>query len=230
MKKIAFFDFDRTLYDGYITMPFGEFLAKKKLVPEEVTEKGFAMYDLFKKGKISYRKLCEDVVFLVGEAIAGKDESTVASWCEMFFKENDLLFAWSRELVGRLKKQGYETYVISGAISPFADLISRELGMDKCFFSEFEIRDGKYTGKTLRVINFEEKGAINESIIEKNGEVFSIAFGDSSGDKEMLLAADEAFLYEPFEDEMAKFAKEKGWNLVDRDNILEVVEEKIQKA
>jgi HAD superfamily hydrolase (TIGR01490 family) len=227
MKKYAFFDLDGTLYDGYTTSAFYLFLVKKKLAPDSVIGEHKEMLDQFHSGKIEYREVCERILNLAARVLKGQDEETVNGWIRMFFEEEGKFCPWVESLLKTLKEKEFKFFLISGTMKPFADLVAVLLGIEKTFSSEFEIENGIYTGKVKSILHFEAKKKLVSQLVEDMKDSEKIGFGDSTGDVEMLSSMNVSFVYKPFEKNMIEISNEKGWNIVDENNILEIVEAKI---
>ena len=227
MKKCAFFDLDKTLYDGFTTSSFYLFLVSKNLVSGHIAREHDKLVNSFNSKEVGYKELCERAVALSAEALKGRNEKIIDEWSKMFLNENGKFFPWVKDLLKMVKEKEYESYLISGTINPFLEAFTNYLDIDNFYSSELEIENGIYTGRVKKVLHFDEKKKLINDLMKGVENCEKIGFGDSTGDVEMLSHMDEAFVYEPFEEEMIEIANEKGWNLVSKDNILEVVRKRI---
>ncbi len=225
MKKYAFFDIAKTLYDGYSNSGFYLFLAKKKLVDEFVAKEDKEIDRLYSSGAIDYREASRRVVHLLGKALKGKTRTKVREWQQRFMVEDNRLFSWVAPLVTYLREQGFTIYIISADGTPVVEAIGDYLGVDMAYASELERKNGAYTGRVLRMLNFEEKAHLVHRILGHLGKSLKIGFGDSEGDVDMLSHMDHAFLYQPKEKKLIEHAKSEGWYVVDENNILLTVKQ-----
>lgn len=135
-------------------------------------------------------------------------------------KSGHKVYKYTRDLITRLKKDGYHIIAISGSqqevIEPFAELY----GFDGCIGALYERKAGLFTGKKLRHIPG-NKATLLKEYIETNELDYrdSVAVGDSAGDIPMLELVDHPIAFNPAHDLM-EFAMQAGWKIVlERKNV-----------
>jgi HAD superfamily hydrolase (TIGR01490 family) len=230
-QRYAFFDVDQTLYFGYSTSEFIVFLAEHGVITKTLIDQYQKMDEDYTAGYITYRDMGVRVLTLFGKSLKGKKEEDIAQWQKAFMESKERLFPYVTELFSFLKAEGFSTYLISTAPQIIVEAIGKHIGTTKCFGSELEIKEGKYTGEVLHLLNFEEKKHVVHRIMGHLSEKsLKVAFGDSTGDVEMLQSADQAFLINPHQQEMYDMARSRGWVITqDAKVMIEEIKKLMQK-
>jgi HAD superfamily hydrolase (TIGR01490 family) len=223
MKKFAFFDVDYTLYDGYTAIDFQQYLLDTGFCDASFNGKQEEIFKKYKAGEITYTQGARAAIELQAETLKGKGVDEVAKQCENFIEAGHKIYPFAEELFSYLKKEGFTIVLISGSCIQIIEVIAKLLGADLCFASELNIIDNAYSGTVKRMMNDEEKSIQLQSVLKDHSDIFSLGFGDTTGDIFMLSEVDTAFVVNPHQEEMQKTAKEKGWEIVTAETILEAV-------
>ena len=221
--NLAFFDIDYTIYKKGSGPEFYKFVARKGWTEIDVPSKHQQMMEKFEAHEINYQETVELAIQLLADVMVGKSEAQVKEWMKLFFEEMNLVNKWVKPLFEVLKKRDFKIYLVSASGSPLVNGFADSLKADGWFASEFEVVNGKYTGKIIHFLHSSEKGKVVEDLRKKTDAKQVWAFGDSEGDSAMLSVADKAFVYEPWDEEFKKLVQEKGWKIVDTESILKVV-------
>jgi phosphatidylglycerophosphatase C len=200
---VAAFDVDNTLTVRDCVMPFMRRVAGVNVLLRTVASQPYTILTLLKnKDRNSLKAL------FVSEVFAGRSESEV--------NEQGVLFAarvangWMRDdVVKRLRwhqSQGHVVVLVSASLSPYLEPLGDLLEVDAVLCTELE-SDGKvFTGK-IRGTNCRgpEKVRRLQSWCDSSGiPVSSVryAYGDSSGDTEMLASVENPNYVKKIELEM----------------------------
>jgi len=200
---VAAFDVDNTLTVRDCVMPFMRRVAGVNVLLRAVASQPYTILTLLKnKDRNSLKAL------FVSEVFAGRSESEVS--------EQGVLFAarvangWMRDdVVKRLRwhqSQGHVVVLVSASLSPYLEPLGDLLEVDAVLCTELE-SDGKvFTGK-IRGTNCRgpEKVRRLQSWCDSSGiPVSSVryAYGDSSGDTEMLASVENPNYVKKIELEM----------------------------
>ncbi len=226
MNTLAFFDLDKTLYDGYsmVDFLFG-YAIPRGLIQKEDKAMAEALLADYSQGLITYGQATAEAVRLSGKVVAGHTVLEVKQWQEEFF-QTQKLFSYVSELFSFLKKSGFEVYIVSASIEPIVTHIAKYLGV-KSFASTIEIKNGVYTQRVTKILDEAAKSKEIAHLLKRQQNSVSFGFGDSSGDEALLDAVTHGFLYEPAQDELKKLAESHGWSLVTRNTILETVRQRV---
>jgi HAD superfamily phosphoserine phosphatase-like hydrolase len=220
MRKIAFFDFDNTIYNGYTYQDFIDYVSENVLKTDKFQIKSS---DIIKNTK-NYNDIVLKKAEIVGEMITGWTQSEFEKYGKVSCNKSKIL-EWVVPVINFLKSVGFETIIITSSFKEMLSDSVEALKIDREYYSSFETENDKYNGKIKLLLNDDKKvEAIKEEI--KGDNTFSIAFGDSMGDAPMLDTVNLAFLVRSYNTEIEDIAKQKGWFL--GSNPEEIIDE-IQK-
>jgi HAD superfamily phosphoserine phosphatase-like hydrolase len=223
MTKLAFFDLDKTLYDGWSTADFYYMMANNGWTDVSIIEEDDALRRMYTSGHYTYDDISKKVIELGISLLAGKTRQEVLAMEDEFLKISLKLYDYSKPLLRMLTKHGFICYLVSAATFPPVEAIGRELSMP--FFASTGAMQGTtYTGELLRFMNGEQKRkAVVDVIGRAQKPVFSLAFGDSTGDLPLLEAADQAFVVNPHQEEMSRLVRERKFTPVEPSAVLRKV-------
>jgi len=225
MKKYALFDVDYTLYDGYSAIDFQHYVLDTGFCDKSYNGKQEKIYQQYKNGEITYTQGARAALDLQAETLTGKNVQDVAEQCKNFIESGHKIYPFVKELFSYLKKEGFTIVLISGSYIQIIEVIAKLLGADLCFASELDIVNNHYSGTVKRMMNDEEKSIQLQAVLKDHSDIFSLGFGDTTGDIFMLSEVDKAFVVNPHQEEMQKISQEKGWSIVTPDTILDTVKE-----
>jgi HAD superfamily hydrolase (TIGR01490 family) len=221
--KTVFFDIDYTLYDGYLGTDFNLFMAKHKYASQNVIANETRLMNEFTDGVINYREAARRALQLHANCLKGRTLEEVQKMQLEFAKEQSKIFPWAYAVIEQLKNQDAIIYLVSAAPVTAIESIADALGVENYYGTQLEIQNNHYTGGLGTILNYEAKHQLIQTLVGKTVGDVHIGFGDSLGDVDMLSAMDRAFIYEPKSDELIKIAKDKGWTIVAKDTIEEIV-------
>lgn len=224
MKKLAFFDLDNTLYKGFSAQDFVDLLIRKGYVSEDHQRQLSYLAQQYQSGKVSYTELTNRGIQLIADILAGSSVAEILKLKEEFLGKQDKFYPFVPDLLALLKEANFQIYLVSGGASPAIQMLAETLEIEDYFASEFEIAADSYTGTVTQILNHDAKQTLVEDILNSHtGDIFSLGFGDSTGDVEMLSAVDHAFVINPHQPEMSALVEQHGWHLVTSDTIIDEV-------
>ncbi len=213
-KKIALFDIDKTIYEGYIIFPLADYFLKNNIINQSCIKKIYNNLDLYKKGEINYESTVASLNNNFAEGLKGILLSSVLEQTESFLakeKDRGAFFSYLEPTINILRKKAYDIYFATGE-PQFVGFATTKLFNVSGFVSlEFETKGDFFTGKVKKMLSFrEEKLKSIKGILKGYDLKKSFAFGDSEGDIEMLNFVEKAVCINPT-DGLKKVASEKGW-------------------
>lgn len=139
---------------------------------------------------------------------------------EVFDEYKDQTFTYTRDLVKKLKEQGYTLVAISGSQNEIIQKLAKHHGFDIAVGATLEQIDGKYSGKISTPI-FDKAKALRQIIDEHSLSIEkSYAVGDSKSDVPMLEMVENPIVFNP-DKKLFKIAKSKQWKIVvERKNMI----------
>ena len=194
-KKLYLFDFDGTItyndtYIDFFIFSFGKWYLFKKILSHF-----FKVFVLFIKRDFSELK-----EYLTGLFIKGKTKSELAEIAQRYVDQNLSKVIRPKALKETQQVQqdsANEIYIVSASLDlwmkPFAQKLKMKLICTELEFED-DIATGRFSSKNCK--GTEKVNRIKKQInIDDFHEIF--AYGNSSGDKEMLEMATHSF-YKPF--------------------------------
>ncbi|MDH7476478.1 MAG: HAD-IB family hydrolase [Microgenomates group bacterium] len=232
IKKLAFFDQDNTIYQGFSMHDFYLFMADNQYVGRWIYDQHIKIQNLYREGKLNYRQAGQQVIQLTADALAGKNIKEVAKIGKKFLRNGEKIFSWVKPVLKFLEKNNFETYIISASAEPVVKAVGEHIQIGNYFASLLEIKDGYYTGKVINYLDFEEKQKKIKKILGKNSHrLLKIGFGDSTGDIDMLSEMNQAFIINPHQKEILDLAKKRGWLVAqEAKTIIEEIKKTLKEA
>lgn len=91
-------------------------------------------------------------------------------------------------VIDYLNKKDYRAILITAGPRPVADILAEQYHFDDCFGSDFEIIDGKFTGRIRSHIGLSGKSKCLETVCRREDIPYEncIAVGDSSSDIDLF--------------------------------------------
>ncbi len=174
-RRLICFDMDSTLIQAEIMDELADIAGKK----DEVA----AITRHAMRGEINFVDSLHNRLAL----LEGLDESALERVASSL-----TLTEGAERLISILKHLGLKIAIISGGFTYFALRLQERLDIDYVYANEFEIQNGKLTGKVKGdVIDGNRKAALLESLAQREGIKLSqvIAVGDGANDIPMLSIA-----------------------------------------
>lgn len=223
MGKFAVFDFDGTLIRWQLYHSVVDKLNKLGHIDPADFERLFTDRMSWKTRKSDdiFRQYEKTLVGVYEKAIKGLSYDVfLQASQEVFDEHKDQVYTYTRSLLGRLKKQGYTLLAISGSQTEIVALVAKYWGFDDWTGSEFEVKDGRFTGRAE--LTYGNKRKILLDMIKKHSLDLtgSIAVGDSESDIDMLEMVENPIAFNPNK-ELLNYARKRKWNIViERKNVV----------
>ena len=139
---------------------------------------------------------------------------------QVFNQYKDQLFVYTRDLLAKLKSQGYFLIAISGSQDEIVQKLADYHGFNAALGAHLVIKDGNYTGEITSPI-FNKKVSLDNLVNQYNlSYQDSIGVGDTKSDISMLQSVENAIAFNPNND-LFTAAKENKWQIViERKNVV----------
>jgi HAD superfamily hydrolase (TIGR01490 family) len=216
MKKFAVFDIDGTLIRWQLYHALVNSLTKNGYLDESLYPAIHEARMVWKNRayKEAFRDYEMELVKLYDQGLTSlkiTDYQKVVD--EVFDEYKDQVYTYTRDLIARLKKEGYLLFAISGSQVEIIEKIADYYGFDDFSAASYPTKNGRFTGEKIHHIGRKHK--VLESLVNKHGAILadSVAVGDSSGDTSMLEMVERPIAFNP-EASLFKTAKAKGWKVV----------------
>jgi HAD superfamily phosphoserine phosphatase-like hydrolase len=224
-KKIAFFDIDKTIYDGYLIFPLAEYFLKEQVISKSIVDTLYHDLHLYRSKQVDYEATVENFNIHLASGLKNHDPDSILALTASFLKTEEGNFFPFTEPLMELLKRTYDIYLVTGEVQCVGKAVADHFSVRGYVSTELEIENGAYSG-TIRQSLAKKKGkrdAIKHIVCAYPHED-SIAFGDSEGDIDMLDTVVHAFCINSTEG-LRKAALSKGWHVVTPLSILEAVKQ-----
>lgn len=214
--KLAIFDIDGTIFRSSLVIELSHALVDAKIFPgvarKEIAKEYLAWLD--RKG--TYEAYINQVVKIYVKHITGKNFKQVDRVAkQVILYQKDRTYRFTRDLIKKLKHQGYILAAVSGSPSYIVEEYAKTIGFNVFFGTELEVVGGKFTGKVKNLDSAFNKAKIVKNLSSKyNADLKqSLAVGDTEGDIKMLSLVGHPLAFNP-NAELAKVAKKRNWQIV----------------
>lgn len=218
---MAFFDLDGTLARGHMIFDFPAHLLEAGLFDRRVFGEIGRMRADFSAGKLTYRKVAEELPGLYAQGIKGQSTRAIALEAEKFVENRmDKVFPYARPLVMLMREHGRPGLALSGSPIEAVRALARRLGMEAAVGTELAVEESRFTGRVIRnFILTETKRAFFRELVKKlrldAGACFG--FGDTEQDVSFLSLVGHPVCLNPSKELRAQGLK-KRWDMFSGDD------------
>ncbi|MSO79810.1 MAG: HAD-IB family hydrolase [Acidimicrobiia bacterium] len=190
VRRVAAFDFDRTLTTSDTLVPF---------LRAVVGTRDLALAAIINAPRFALAMLndrCRDAAkaAVFRRVLAGRAEAGLRTFGERYADAivTHRLRSGMPERIEWHRGQGHEIVIVSASPTLYLDAVGRRLGLDAVIATELEVgSDGCLTGEIVGAnVRRAEKVRRLEAWLGGDAEIW--AYGDSTGDRELLERADHA--------------------------------------
>ncbi len=188
MKKLYCFDFDGTITKKDTMFSFLKFYNKRKFYLNFI--KHLPFFIMLKLNLAEAERVKKN---FVSSILKGEKEKNIQQKAASFFEENypSILREKALNFIQNIDRNNSECYLVTASLDIWVKPFSEKLNL-KLLSTQAKFEHGIYIGEfaTKNCNGIEKVNRIKE-VIKKQSFNKIIAFGDTSGDKEMLVWADE---------------------------------------
>lgn len=218
MKPVAFFDIDGTVFRSSLLIEIVEQLVADGVFPPTAVEGYEREYLAWRAREGSYEAYISAVITTFLTHIKGVHYGEFADIGRIVVaRESKRVYRYTRNLITKLKKEGFELVAISQSPKTLLDDFCQQYGFDKVYGRFYEIGpQDRFTGVVSDQHLIENKANIVRRVFERNPELTSegsIAVGDTDGDISLLEAVDNPICFNPNQ-ALYTHAKRAGWEVV----------------
>ena len=217
VRKVAIFDIDGTIFRSSLLIEVTEALINKEVFPK-VARMGYEKeYKKWLEREGTYEDYIMAVVKTFLKNIKGVKHSDFSKIAKTVIADNNnKVYVYTRDLVKKLKKNGYYLLAISNSPKEMVQGFCKKMGFDKTYGRVYEIgKNDKYTGNILYLDLITDKSKILKRVMEKVALTLkgSVAVGDTEGDIPMLKMVDIPICINPNKN-LFKVAMKNNWRIV----------------
>lgn len=220
--KFAVFDIDGTLLRWQLYHAVVNALAKNGHLGEGAYEQLRQARMVWKRREHhdAFKQYERHMVRAYDAALTDLPVATFQAAAKSVLEEyKDQVHVYTRDLVRRLKDEGYVLLAISGSHHEMVGELAQYYGFDDWIGSKYDVQDGRYTG--VKHVPSEDKKKHFLELVQAHGLELagSIGVGDTISDAAFLDLVERPIAFNP-DRKLFEYAKEKGWKIVvERKNV-----------
>lgn len=216
-RSVAAFDVDGTIFRSSLFIELVERLIQNGFLPAEMRETYGAAKEKWVNREGSYDAYVRAMVeasYVHFKGIREEDFKKTAE--EVITTQRKHVYRYTRDLVKKLKDEGYFILAVSRSPKAALDVFCPEWGFDKWYGIMYETdAEGRLTGGVVDEDLILDKAAVLTRAVEKQNLTFekSVGVGDSETDVPLLELVETPICFNPSSGLYAD-AKTRGWKVV----------------
>jgi len=223
-KPVAVFDVDGTIFRSSLLVELVENMVLEGLLPKSVEKYYENAHKKWLDREGGYAEYINAMVEAFYKHIKGIHYSDFIDISKKIVaNEGKHTYRYTRDLIKKLKKEGYFLLAISHSPKTILDQFCPRLGFDKVYGMIYEIGpEERLTGEVVDKHLILNKAYIVKRAVEKENLTFkkSIGVGDTEGDISFLELVDTPICFNPNSD-LYRHAKINNWDvLVERKDVI----------
>ncbi|MCK5096036.1 MAG: HAD-IB family hydrolase [Candidatus Pacebacteria bacterium] len=216
-KKVAIFDIDGTIFRSSLLIELVELLIQREIFPPSARKVYQKTHRSWLARTGSYEEYINDVISVFETHLKGVSyEDFITAAKDVVEEKKDHVYLYTRDMVKKLKKDGYFLLAISQSPKGILDEFCKELGFDKVYGRFYELGPTDlFTGETVDMHLIGNKANIVKRAVEKENLTLegSVGVGDTEGDIPLLEMVDDPICFNP-NSSLYKIAKINNWKVV----------------
>jgi HAD superfamily hydrolase (TIGR01490 family) len=210
-RKIAFFDIDKTAYDGFLLFPMIDAQAKIGLITVNSQDAINGILSDFELGKIAYSEMVRRTLDQYAKSLSGRSAEDVLDATRKYLTgEGNRFYPYVQQVIGQIRDT-HDVFFVTAEPQFVADATNDIYHADGAISTIFTVRDGIFTGDIDNALSSgQHKADAIAHLLASHNTQDSLAFGDSEGDIGMLDAVDYAICINPSPG-LQEVAEQKKW-------------------
>ncbi len=223
-RKVAVFDVDGTIFRSSLFIEVVERMVEKGIFPENAREYYQAEHKKWLDREGGYEHYITAMITSFNTHIKGVYYGDFADTArEVVDEQEKHTYKYTRDLIKKLKKQGYYVLAISHSPKTVLDYFCERLGFDKAYGTLLEIGpEDRFTGKIIDEHIIFNKAQTLKRAIEKENLTLedSYGVGDTESDIAFLEKVAHPICFNPNAN-LYRHAKLQGWQVaVERKDVV----------
>lgn len=209
----ALFDFDGTIIAGYsATAMLWEKIKRREMTAEELVETANVMAQ-YSMGSMGFSGL----MMAASKFMKGVTEESYFQFGEELYEKHIArkVYPESRDLIEAHMAKGHTVAIVSSATIYQIEPTARDLNIEHVLCSQYEVKNGEFTGNIIRPLCFGEGKVIAAEKLAKEHKLDldnSYFYSDSDDDLELLERVGKPRPLNP-NGKLTEISKERGWPL-----------------
>jgi len=216
-KPVAVFDVDGTIFRSSLLVELVELMVKENILPKSVEKLYQGAHKKWLDREGGYAEYINAMVEAFYEHIKGVHYADFAEVSKQVVeKQGKHTYRYTRDLIKKLRKDGYFLLAISHSPKTILDQFCPRLGFDKTYGMIYEIGpEDRLTGEIVDKHLTLNKAYIVKRAVEKENLTLegSVGVGDTEGDISFLELVERPTCFNPNAN-LYRHAKLNGWDVV----------------
>ena len=216
-RKVAVFDIDGTVFRSSLAVELVERLIERGIFPRDSRARYEDEWRRWRERRGTYEEYIDKLAGFFHEQIKGAPYEEVANIAgEIIEEQRHHVYRYTRDLIKKLKGEGYYLLAISHSPKFIVDGFAYELGFDKSYGMFFSSGPSdKFTGEVEDKDIIMNKSAVLLRAIRKENLTLagSIGVGDTESDISLLEMVETPIAFNPNQT-LYTHAKRRGWKVV----------------
>ncbi len=216
-QRVAIFDVDGTIFRSSLLIGLVEKMVESGVLPASVKQAYEGEYHRWLDRTGGYSEYINALMDAYYANIKGVHYGDFAELSkQVVADQGDHTYRYTRDLLKKLKKEGYFLLAVSHSPKTILDQFCPRLGFDKTYGMIYEIGpEDRLTGEVVDKHFILNKAYIVKRAIEKEGLIFkeSIGVGDTESDISFLELVENPICFNP-NAHLYRHAKINNWKIV----------------
>ena len=216
-QSVAVFDVDGTIFRSSLFIELVEMMVDEEVLPKSIRKAYEDKFEDWRNREGGYQEYIEAMVSAFNSNLKGIYYGDFADISKkVVAKQWKHTYRYTRDLIKKLKKDGYFLLAISHSPKTILDEFCPQLGFDKAYGMIYEIGpEERFTGEITDRHLILNKANIVKRAVEKEGLTLeeSVGVGDTESDISFLEMVERAICFNP-NSQLHRHAKLQEWKVV----------------
>ncbi len=210
-RQIAFFDIDKTAYDGFLLFPMIDAQARAGFISSVSQDAINGVLREFESGGIDYAEMVRQTLNQYARSLAGRRvDDALETTRRYLVGEGNKFYPYVEQVIGQIRGT-HDVFFVTAEPQFVADATKDIYEANGAISTVFTTRDGVFTGEIDSALSSgQHKADAIAHLLAGHRLDRSLAFGDSEGDIGMLDAVEYAICVNPSKG-LLDVAQEKQW-------------------
>ena len=216
-KPVAVFDVDGTIFRSSLFVELTELMIERGVFPHTMRDDYYSQLQAWLNREGKYQDYINAMVVSFHKHLKGVHYGDFADLSrEVVENTQHYTYRYTRDLVKKLKEDGYYLVAISHSPKTILDFFCPSLGFDKVYGMMFELdKNDQFTGNIIDKYLILKKANILHRVVEKENLSLehSVAVGDTESDISLFEMVENPICFNP-NSALYERAKAAGWEVV----------------
>lgn len=228
-RQIAFYDIDKTSYDGFIVLDLATHQLQNGIISEQCLTDMKTDIAQYRSGEIPYEQMAQNLLEHWAQGLLGKQINDVLVKSREFFEtEGKKFFPYVQTSINLLSPT-HDIYFVTAGPQFGAQYVADMHNATGFISTIFEERDGVFTGNISKSLASKEKKKREiYPLLNTHNNAKSFAFGDSSNDVEMLESVAYPICVNA-DSELRKVAETNSWDICSPEQVINTIQARLSE-